>query len=81
MYCMYDMYVCMYLCMKSVCVYLHIQYVDIQYAAAALVCMYVCMCVCLYVCSVSMYLCMYVVCMHVCLYISMYVCTNICMYS
>ena len=77
MYCMYDMYVCMYLCMKSVCVYLHIQYVDIQYAAAALVCMYVCLFVCMYV----LYVCMYVVCMHVCLYISMYVCTNICMYS
>ena len=59
--------------MKPVCVYLYIQYMDIQYAAAV-VCMYVCMHACMYV-----FMYAFIHCIRVLMYY--HVCIFLCMYS
>ena len=64
------MYVCKYVCMHIICMYVMIVHT------------YVCLHVCMYVMNVHTYVCMFVfkyVCIYVCMYVCMYACMFVCM--
>jgi len=76
-----ESYVCMCVCVMSVCVYVCMYVLWIVCMRVWIVCVYVCMCVCMYV---WLYVCVYVgvyvcMCMYVCMSVYVYVCMN-CVY-